>query len=301
MSGDGLALPVSERAGSWDPRLHVLRAGDEVDTAVLVTARYFVVVDTMSTPHDARAALALVREHAASRAALVINTHSDDDHAWGNQIYAIPDGDLPAPIIGHALGPARLTSAGARALLAQRQREHPRFAGIRLTPPNITFPDSLQIDSGDLTLDLVHTPGHTPDHISAWVPELRLLLAGDAAEYPFPHVPDGASLPVLRASLQRMAALQPAMVIPCHGGTTAPDLLARNAAYFDLVEARARDALEHQRLPGDWQERDDIADLVGLPYATALAAAEADPTTTPAFYERFHRDAVRATLAWLGA
>ncbi len=299
MPEDNLALPVTELAGPWDARLRVLRAGDEVDTAALVTERYLVVIDTMSTPHDAREALALVRHSAGGRGALVVNTHSDDDHAWGNAVYAWPDGDLPAPIIGHALGPARLTSDEARANLADRQREARRFAAVRLVPPNITFAGEMRIDGGDLTLALLHTPGHTPDHVAVWVPELRLLLAGDAAEHPWPHVPDAASLPVLRASLDTLIALDPAMVIPCHSGTTDPDLMARNLLYLDRVERHARAALDDGRLPGDWRERDDLPDLMGFSYADALASVGAALDATPAFYERFHRDAVRATVGWL--
>jgi len=113
-----------------------------------------------------------------------------------------------------------------------------RFDGLVLTPPNITVGDEgLTIDGGDLTLTLVHTPGHTEDHFSLWIPELRTVLAADAAEQPFPHVDTPGGIARARASLARLQELEPRYVLPCHGDTTEPALLERNIAYLDRVAA----------------------------------------------------------------
>ncbi|HZJ49394.1 MAG TPA: MBL fold metallo-hydrolase [Actinomycetota bacterium] len=66
----------------------------------------------------------------------------------------------------------------------------------------MTFAGPFRIDGGDLRLDLVETPGHTEDHVSVWIPQLRLLLAGDAVEHPFPHV-------LLRISAGQQNSLAP--------------------------------------------------------------------------------------------
>src|SRR5205823_12393794 len=66
----------------------------------------------------------------------------------------------------------------------------------------ILFDDQLIIDGGDLTLRLFATPGHQPDHIAILIPEINLLLAGDAAESPFPFAESAAAMPQLRASLE---------------------------------------------------------------------------------------------------
>src|SRR5262249_33287605 len=153
----------------------------------------------------------------------------------------------------------RWQSAEERQYLAQRQQAEPRFANVRLVAPTITFTDGLRIDGGDLTLELLPTPGHAVDHICVWVPELRLLMAGDSAELPFPYVKEAETLPILRRSLERLVALNAATVIPCHGGTTDPALLTSNITYFDEVERRVRGALASGGVPTDWREREDIA------------------------------------------
>jgi glyoxylase-like metal-dependent hydrolase (beta-lactamase superfamily II) len=291
---------LAERPNAgWDPRLRVFRAGDEVDTGALIAERVVVMVDTMSTPELARGIVEALRPELATRPLLVVNTHADWDHAWGNAAFDGPDAAVPAPIIAHALAAERLRGPVERAVLAEKQRQEPRFARVRLVPPTITSTGALRVEGGDLTLDLLPTPGHTPDHVAAWVPELRLLLAGDAAEHPIACVMDAASLPDLRASLERMARLEPAMVIPCHGGTTDPGLLRRNLAYFDALEARTRAALRAGRPPEDWQLREDLPDLLGMPFDAMLQLAGAGPASATQLYRTFHLAAARAMLAWV--
>jgi glyoxylase-like metal-dependent hydrolase (beta-lactamase superfamily II) len=285
----------------WDERLRLFRAGNEVDTCVLMTQRYVVVIDTMATPELAAAIVELVRPALAGRQMLVINTHADYDHCWGNAVFAAPDGPYPAPIIAHEQAKQRLRSAEARESLARRQQADGRFANVRLVEPTITFTSGLQIDGGDLSLELIATPGHTKDHISVWIPALRLLLAGDAAEYPFPYVEEAQALPILRRSLAKLAALDAAVVIPCHGGTSDPGLIARNSAYFDALERRLRSALASGLVPPDWREREDLPTIVGLPFEAAVQQAGADPEDVSALYRGFHLAAVRATLASLQA
>jgi len=285
-----------------DSRVRIFRAGHEVDTAVVVTDRYVVVVDTMATPELMAGVMERVDDALAGRQLLVVNTHADWDHAWGNALFDVAGGRYPAPIIGHDDTRQRMRGAEESAYLRERQQDDPRFASVRLVAPSITFTEGLRIDGGDLTLELLPTPGHTPDHVSLWIPELRLALAGDAAERPIPWVNEPGDLPILRASLARLAALDPVAVIPCHGGAADPALLARNLAYFDTLETRARAALAGGRLPADWgAERGDLPALIGLPFAEVAPDMADEPPDVVAFYQASHLRAIRAMVALLGA
>lgn len=294
--------------GGWDSRVRVFRAGEEVDTFALLTQRYLVLIDTMATPELSAEIMDLLADAHEGRQLLVINTHADYDHCWGNATFAAPGGAYPAPIIAHQRALTRMRSEQARTSLEQRQRKEPRFASVRLVEPTIAFDERLRIDGGDLTIECFPTPGHTDDHIALWVPELRLILAGDAAEHPFPSVSEAETLPTLLHSLERLAAFDAAAVLPCHGGTLSPDLPARNLTYFATVERLTRAALEAGRLPREaarWSEPDDqgaieqLPERIGLPYEEAVRQAGADPVSTPAFYRSFHQAAIRATLGHL--
>jgi len=284
-----------------DARVRVFRAGHEVDTCVVTTERYIVVVDTMGTPELAAEIMERVGATLAERQLLIVNTHADWDHCWGNALFVTPGGRYPAPIIGHDETRRRLLATEEREYLRERQRDEPRFANVALVPPTITFADGLRIDGGDLTLELLPTPGHTPDHISLWIPESRLVLAGDAAERPIPYVNEPGDLPALRASLARLAALEPVAVVPCHGGTSDPSLLTRNLAYFDTLEARARSTVDEGRLPEDWAEHEDLPDVIGLPLAEAAPDLADEPDDVVAFYRASHLRAIRAMLTRLNA
>ena len=273
-----------------DSRIRIFRAGEEVDTFVVSTSRFVVFIDTMSTPALMQQVIENVRPDIDGRLVLVVNTHADWDHVYGNSLFA-PDGERPALIVGSALTRERLRSPAALERLRKQQAEESRFADVRLVPPDLVFTDALSLDGGDLTLKLLATPGHTPDHCSVWIPEIGTLLAGDAAEFPFPSVRDGATLAQVRSSLQYLKTLQPKVVLPCHGGTIGPDLLDQNLAYFNRLRklVNTEVSLEH------WSALTESALPPPLRYTAVLEVLGTSPERVPAFYRSFHLDAVRAT------
>lgn len=264
-----------------DPRLTVLRVGDEVNAFVVRAERFVVLIDTMSTPQLCADVLGGIADDVADRPLLVVNTHADWDHVWGNAAVA-----GRAPIIAHRAAVDRLRGPEVDTLRT-KAAEEARFADVRLVEPTVTFDDSLTLRGGDLTLELLHTPGHTPDHIAVWIPELRLCLAGDAAEDPLPEVtnPAPADLRQLRESLRRMVELEPVAVLPSHGDTTDPALLTRNLEYFatlgERINALAPPDLDHPEPPG-------------LGFDECVSSARVLTDGMRAFYTTCHRKAVRA-------
>lgn len=284
----------------WDERILVCRNGKLVNVFIVITARYVVIVDTLINPATAQRLVDYAQPYLPSRQLLVINTHADYDHAWGNQLFAGPEAPVPAPILAHRLAAAQFDAPEAASYLAQMQAEEPAsFGPVVLTKPTITFDSTLTIDGGDLTLHLFPTPGHTPDHIAIYLPQIRTLLPGDAAERPFPLARTVDGLPQMRASLAALANLHATTVLYCHAPVEAgPRLLRDNLAYFDALEAACRAALTQD--PG--LDPDQIPDL-----AAALGCAYADVTPrggiwdeVDAFYRTAgHAEQLRMMLAWL--
>ena len=88
--------------------------------------------------------------------------------------------------------------------------------GSRWTPVRDT--DTLR--AGGLTLRVVHTPGHAPDHICLWHEESRTMFCGDlAARGTTVVIPGGRGGDLVQylASLERVLALAPAVMLPAHG------------------------------------------------------------------------------------
>jgi glyoxylase-like metal-dependent hydrolase (beta-lactamase superfamily II) len=94
--------------------------------------------------------------------------------------------------------------------------------------PSIGAPDRLlsggeRLDVGDRSWEVVHTPGHSPGHVCLWSAADRVLCSGDhllqvvsppvTFERGFERDPMGSYLD----SLDRVAALEPELVLPGHG------------------------------------------------------------------------------------
>src|ERR1041384_4627177 len=102
----------------WDPRILVARCGTLVDAFVVVGTRCVVLVDTLINPRTAAAMFRIASEHLeAGRQLLVVNSHADWDHCWGNQLFAGPDALHPAPIVASRRCAERLRSPEAQATL----------------------------------------------------------------------------------------------------------------------------------------------------------------------------------------
>lgn len=102
------------------------------------------------------------------------------------------------------------------------------------SPPSIDVDvhDGDEIEVGDLKLEAMFTPGHSPGHLSFYMPEHSLLLVGDllfkgsVGRTDFP----GCSVEAMKSSLNRVSSLPPdTLVWPGHmGPTTIGDELLSN-------------------------------------------------------------------------
>lgn len=80
--------------------------------------------------------------------------------------------------------------------------------------------DGAVVPAGDIRLDVLHTPGHAPDHLAFWHAESRTLFAGDLlilGTTVFIPASSGGSLVDYLHSLRRVLALDPRRVLPAHG------------------------------------------------------------------------------------
>ena len=286
-------LVVMVPNGGWDRRLLVCRCAPTVDSFIVVTSRYVVLIDTLLNPATATALLDIARPYLREgRTALVVNTHADWDHCWGNQLFAGRNATLPAPIIGHARSVPRFGAEMAEQLRANKEAYPGRFDAVEPTAPTITFTDRLTIDGGDLTLELFLAAGHTDDHIALFIPEIATLLAGDAVEEPFPFAYTVEGLAALRATLHNLQSLRATAAFFCHAlEQSRPTLISRNIAYFDTVEERCRAALASgvataDEAPALW------------PFAEA-GTGQHGPDDLTTMYRDGHRRHIALMLQWL--
>ena len=87
--------------------------------------------------------------------------------------------------------------------------------------------DGETVDAGGETLTVLHTPGHSPDHIAFWHAPTRaafvgdLVIQGGSVMIPWSR---GGNLEDYLASLERLIALRPRTLFPAHGPVIADPL-----------------------------------------------------------------------------
>jgi alkyl sulfatase BDS1-like metallo-beta-lactamase superfamily hydrolase len=87
--------------------------------------------------------------------------------------------------------------------------------------PDVKVGDQLLLSVGGADIELFHARGETDDHLWAWLPEQRAVIAGDFVIWNFPNA--GNPQKVQRypiewaAALRSMVAMQPDLLVPAHG------------------------------------------------------------------------------------
>lgn len=155
------------------------------------------------------------------------HVHVDHTGAASALVDAAPDLDVyihesTAP---HLIEPGSLVASSKRAM-----GEHFERIGEQGPVPEdnvVGVPDEGHtIDIGTHSLELIHAPGHSPDHMAVWNPERRLLFAAeclglyleDADQWLPPSTLPNFDVETLAASIERLRALDPERIVLPHFG-----------------------------------------------------------------------------------
>lgn len=139
----------------------------------------------------------------------LLNTHGHFDHTAANaQLKAL----YPIPLGLHPADNALLATGGGASAFG--------IAPIASPYPDLELSDGVILEIGQLHLQILHTPGHTPGSVCIYCPEERSLFTGDtlfAGSVGRTDLP-GGSARQLTASLLRLLALPPeTRILPGHG------------------------------------------------------------------------------------
>ncbi len=204
--------------------------GIGVNAVVLTSKDHTVIVDTLMVPREARRVAKRFQRRGTEPLALV-NTHWHTDHTAGNSLYN-------CPVWGQKSGARFLKIYWPKWVGGPRDK---RAQGLRMKLPDRTFARQASIDLDGEELQLIYLPGHTTDSIGVWLPDRRILVAGDAVmELPFLYF-GGNSQDSIR-SLQKIRRMRPRMILQGHGPPCFPERLETDIRYLEKIRRAARRA-----------------------------------------------------------
>lgn len=205
------------------------------------------VVDSGQRPALAEELIGLIRERTDRPVRWVVNTHWHGDHVWGNASFleAFPEARILATpatrdsiaaasrrqideqLAQHRLGRERLSSmtdtadaallARIRAADSVRVDRIAEMESLEVVLPTEVFRERTTLDLGDRTAVLLPLgPAHTPGDAAVWLPEERVLGAGDLLESGELWL-EGADVVGWTRALDALAALEPAVIVASHG------------------------------------------------------------------------------------
>jgi glyoxylase-like metal-dependent hydrolase (beta-lactamase superfamily II) len=245
----------------------------------VVTTDGVVVIDALASPRQGEQLLRTIRRVTARPIAWLVLTHHHPDHHFG----AVVLRKAGARVIAHPDKRVLASEGGEDALIADWVRvvglDAMRGFEFADTPDRpVTTADTLRL--GGKIIVITHPgPGHSPGDLLVWLPEERVLFAGDVlVEDGVSMVVDGNSSELLRI-LDTVDGLDARLVVPGHGAipARAADLVRRTRDYLTDLQTEMRAAVEK-----------------GVPMRRALALLPpADSTRPVSLNSRRRRNAVR--------
>ncbi len=230
------------------------------------------VVDTCATEERTRRFLeALVTASGGLPIRWAVNTHEHGDHTYGNSM--LPE---ETALIGHPDMREALLADPVIDGCPPAWDPVPEWGAVVRRVPSIVTGADLTVYSGRRRIDVLH-PGyhaHTTGDLIAWLPEERIVFAGDLIFHRLTPLVSGGSIDGGLRSLDWLASFEPEVLVPGHGAlVTAGELasaLGDHEAYYRFVREVADRGIREGIGPLDVARDTDLGRFGAWPDAERL-------------------------------
>lgn len=212
--------------------------GHNNNLTFIVTDEGVVVINAGAAAALAEALHAEIRRITDQPVVLVINENGQGHAMLGNSYWA----GQGVPILAHVDAAAEFEERGYDILARMENYNRDKAEGTEVVLPTETFEDRHVIVLGGVRIEVLYLgPAHSPGDISVWLPEEKLVIAGDMAfhERLLPIFEDTDTAGWLSTWETAFETLGAVYVIPGHGHPTNMAQVRRYTRDY-LVHLRAR-------------------------------------------------------------
>jgi cyclase len=145
----------------------------QVTAGAIVTTEGAILIDTLAYPEETLLIKHFLEKRMGFPVRVVINTHYHADHTFGTYLFE------NALVVSHALCRELLNTRGRKSI-EEAKRSASEFSDVHVVLPSMVFKTgTLTVHLGNKTVELWHSPGHSPDSVVCFVQEDRVLFAAD--------------------------------------------------------------------------------------------------------------------------
>ncbi len=230
---DGVYAYSNVKSGSPENRFGA-------NAGIVIGDKAVLVVDTLTSAKEAAVFLSDIRKVTQKPIRYVVNTHYHLDHAFGNCRFS----DEGAVIISHADCRRQAIKVREKALEGAKSlgMDDAALEGTRIIVPDLAFEKSMELDLGNQVVQLLHSgrSSHTAGSILVWLPDRKVVFAGDILFTDFhPYLAEG-DLKGWNKALDDLLALKADQIVPGHGPISGAKDVKAMKAYLAAFDRNAK-------------------------------------------------------------
>lgn len=221
------------------PGVYVATGYEGGNIGLIQTPKGAVLVDTPMLPAEAQEWRETLRQLGVESIYCIVNTDFHPERFLGNAWF------MPTRICSHALALkpiAKYKAALEQAAAAEGEEGAPlppeTLAKTEIYLPELCVGDRVTLHLGERRIELLHLDGHTPASLGVYLPQERILFAGDNVVYhEHPVMAQANSLAWLE-SLQRIRELDVERIVPGTGDPAGKEIIEPLANYIREMRQR---------------------------------------------------------------
>lgn len=212
------------------------------NVGLILSERGALLIDAPMRPNEGSHWQNTLRKLGVTRFYGIVNTDPHPEHFLGNAFF------WPIRILGHELTVkqvSRYKASGLEELINIYREEDPQLADdlaqLDIYEPEICIGDRLTLYLGDRRVQILHLNGHTPASLGVYLPDERILFAGDNVVYNEYPVMSQANSAAWLETLALIQAMDVKVIVPGTGEPCGKEALTPLILYITELREKVTD------------------------------------------------------------